>query len=1111
MPLSKPSIPSTRPYAPLRVRRAALAGLFFWAATLTTAAAATLPKNSEAPPQNQARENRLSAPPTKRPLRWEDFDGWRSINSPTLSPDGQWLAYSFMPARGDGEVVVRQLPAPKPAQPQSPHPSQETHRPRPRSYHVNAGEIPPPPFPQGPTATGRPPPPRTVDHLFTGDSQFLLSLTYPSAQTQRDARLQPARLIADPLRGQATDPRKIKQSLTLVDLTAGRSELVPEVQSVQVSLRGSWVAYLHEPLEPALPPTRGFNGPSRQASPSRLGRELAAPQPENRRLVLRELLAGSKRGWSTASAQVGGAGQQKTFEYVSEYSLTRDGRTLLYFVDGPTRSRNGFYAFTPGSTAAPVALLRTAKTAAETLSTLTWDPQQTQAAFLIKRKNGHYDVGLWQRGDRTVTIALSTHNTPGVPSRPPALQVGEHTTLQFSSDGKKLTIGLIPRTPTANNAVALADEALIDPLERAYPEIWSWDAERLPPRLNVLAKVEPPRTYAGVLDLETGRYLQIGSPSRPTLQEVRFSEDGLWALGFDETPYLRLRDYDATYADVYAIDTRSGTRRLIVQKLRGPSGDEGLPNVYFSPAVAGSADEPPTRYVAYFDDGHWWVANLADGATQNLTAGLAVSFAHELHDKPEPPPPYGWAGWVNDARSLIVYDRYDLWQLFIPKEETNLDSGSGGDERASLGVQSWRPSLNLTGGLGRSAKLILRVQDTAPQHLASEPTAPALPPLWLRGLDPTTPLILRGEDERTRDSGFFRQPWPNPANLLGDYPQLERLFWSEKNTRFIGAARPDLFLLSASRFDEFPDLWVSNSDFSSPQRVSDGGAQLAPFAWAGAPELIDYRNSAGTPLNGLLYTPPDFDPNQHYPLIVYLYERLSSLRHGFFAPSFGANLNIPYYTSNGYLVYLVDIAYEIGAPGPSALDSVHAALDAVLPRGFVDPKRIGIQGSSWGGYQVAYIVMHSDRFRAAVAGSPVSNMASAYADIRWRSGRPRLFQYEQSQSRIGAPLTEVPARYLDNSPLFAAHRLRTPLLLMHNDGDGVVPWSQSTQLFLTLRRHESPVWLINYPYETHEIARYANRRDFQKRVWAFFEHHLRGAAEPDWAKCAGHVSAEPSP
>jgi len=1067
---------------PPRVRRAAFAGLFFWAAAITEA---TLPNNTEA--QRQTRGNSTATLAAKRPLRWEDFDGWRSISSPTLSPDGRWLAYNFMPARGDGEVIVRQLLAPA----HSPDSAHEAHT-RPRSYHVNAGETPPPPFPQGPSATGRPPPARTVDHLFTGDSQFLLSLTFPSAQAQREARLQPARTAADALRGQATDPRKIKQSLTLIDLSAGRSELVPEVQSVQVSLRGAWVAYLHEPEQPMFLPYSAAQMGRPQTA--RQNRALTAPPlPANRRLILRELLAGTKRGWGAAARHVGGAGQQKTFDYVSEYSLTRDGRTLLYLVDSPSRSRNGLYAYTPGSSAAPQALLRTAKIDAEQLSTLTWDPQQTQVAFLIKRNAEHYEVGLWKRGERNATIALSTH-TPGLP---PNLQIGEHTTLGFSSDGKKLTIGLVPRNATQTTSSAhtkTTAETLVDPLEQAHPELWRWDDEQLPPRRAVLAEVERARTYAGVLDLETGRYLQIGSPA---LQEVRFSEDGLWVLGFDERPYLRLRDYDATYADVYAIDTRNGTRRLIAQKLRGASGDDELPNLYFSPALEGS----DTRYVAYFADGHWWAADLATGTGQNLTAGLPVSFAHELHDKPEPPPPYGWAGWVNDARSLIVYDRYDLWQLFIPKE------GPGGE--------TWRPSLNLTGGIGRSQQLILRVQDIAPQHASSDPTAPALPPLWVRGLDSTQPLTLRGEDERTRDSGFFRQHWPSDSAFTADrsaaYPQLERLLWGERNYRFVGTARPDLLLFTASRFDAFPDLWVSDTDFSAAQRVSDGNAQLAPFAWGSAPELIDYRNSAGTPLNGLLYTPPDFDPAQNYPLIVYLYERLSSVRHGFFAPSFGANLNIPYYTSNGYLVYLVDIAYEIGAPGPSSLDSVHAALDAVLARGFVNPERIGIQGSSWGGYQVATIVMHSDRFRAAVAGSPVSNMTSAYADIRWRSGRARLFQYEQSQSRIGAALTEVPERYVANSPLFAAHKLRTPLLLMHNDGDGVVPWQQSTQLFLTLRRHEKPVWFINYPYETHEVSRYANRRDFQKRAWDFFEHHLRGAAAPDWAKGTGHTKTEPSP
>ncbi|WP_197456863.1 alpha/beta hydrolase family protein [Cephaloticoccus primus] len=1042
----------------------------------------------------------------KRPLAWADFESWRSISSPTLSPDGRWLAYGFMPARGDGEIVVRQLPDPA-------SPAGKSLR----SYRLNAGETPPPAFPQGVSASGRPPPPRSVEHLFTGDSRFLISLIFPSAQTQREARMREPRSI-DLLRAQATSPRKLRQPMILVDLEAGHSELVPEVQSVQASLGGgAWIAYLHEPVMAELPPSRTSAPPfSRVPAPSGAAKGTLRPPPENRRLVLRELLTGPLRGRGAAK-QVGGKGQQRTFDYVTEYSLSRDARTLLYLVDSPRQNRNGLYAYAPGGAGEPQHLFRTAKTGAARLSKLTWDARQAQAAFLVKYQDGRHEVGLWKLGERAPTMVLAAA-TPGLPH---TMQIGEHSSLEFSADGRKLYVGLVPkpaadgkapdaRSPRGTSNAAAASDPNADPLEQAFPELWSWDDGLIAPRRSVLSEVERTRSYPGVLDLETLRFVPIGSTR---FSELRFSEDGLWALAFDEGPYLRLRDYDATYADVYAVDTTSGARRLVAKKLRGLSGDEELPSLYFSPKAG------PQQYVAYFDAGHWWAVDLASGDSRNLSAGLPVSFAYEEHDKLEPAPPYGWGGWLADGRSFIVYDRYDLWQLSVAAPLSAEEEQEEWESRPPPPAPR-----NLTAGFGRKEQIVLRLQDVAPQQGHSETEPEPRAPLWLRGIDPAEPLILRGEDERTRDSGFFRQailPHSAPAGQA-DAPPPQRLLWGEKNYRYLDAARRpapagsatanagpgrshsrDVLLFSASRFDEFPDLWVSDGHFTAPQRVSDGRAQLAPLDWGSPPEIIDYTGPAGAPLKALLYKPPHFDPSQRYPLIVYLYERLSPLRHAFFAPSYSANINIPHYVSNGYLVYLVDIAYEIGAPGPSALDSVHAALDAVSARSFVDPARVGIQGSSWGGYQAAYIVTQSDRFRAAVAGSPVGNMTSAYAGIRWRSGRARLFQYEQSQSRLGAALTAAPERYLANSPVAHAHTLHTPLLLMHNDGDGVVPWNQSTELFLTLRRHEKPVWLVNYPHETHEVVRYANRRDFQKRMWDFFEHHLHGAPAPEWMKPAG--------
>src|SRR6266511_1738173 len=187
-------------------------------------------------------------------------------------------------------------------------------------------------------------------------------------------------------------------------------------------------------------------------------------------------------------------------------------------------------------------------------------------------------------------------------------------------------------------------------------------------------------------------------------------------------------------------------------------------------------------------------------------------------------------------------------------------------------------------------------------------------------------------------------------------------------------------------------------------------------------------------------------------MIVYIYERLSQSRDNLVYLRPGTSINLSCYASDGYLVLLPDIAYQIGAPGQSALKCVLPAVQAVVERGYVNENAIGIQGHSWGGYQIAYMITQTDRFKAAAAGAAVSNMTSAYSGIRWGSGLPRQFQYERTQSRIGGSLWEYPMRYLENSPVFHAHRVQTPLLMINNDEDDAVPWYQGIEFFLALRR-----------------------------------------------------------
>lgn len=188
----------------------------------------------------------------------------------------------------------------------------------------------------------------------------------------------------------------------------------------------------------------------------------------------------------------------------------------------------------------------------------------------------------------------------------------------------------------------------------------------------------------------------------------------------------------------------------------------------------------------------------------------------------------------------------------------------------------------------------------------------------------------------------------------------------------------------------------------------------------------------------------------------------------------------------------------MGIPGQSALNSVVSGTQSLIDKGFVDEKRIGIQGHSWGGYQAAYLVTKTDMFACAEAGAPVSNMTSAYGGIRWGTGLSRMFQYERTQSRIGDTLWNARDQYIENSPLFSADKINTPLLILHNDEDGAVPWYQGIELFVALRRLEKPAWLLNYNGDPHWVMGEENRRDFAIRMQQFFDHYLKDAPEPEW-------------
>ena len=310
------------------------------------------------------------------------------------------------------------------------------------------------------------------------------------------------------------------------------------------------------------------------------------------------------------------------------------------------------------------------------------------------------------------------------------------------------------------------------------------------------------------------------------------------------------------------------------------------------------------------------------------------------------------------------------------------------------------------------------------------------------------------------------------------------------------ARAADMVMYTQSTFAEYPDIWVSGMDFMG-KKISNLGAQTDDFLW-GEAELRNFRSSDGVPLKGILIKPENFDPDRKYPLMVYIYETLHQGLHSFRHPAPGTSVNASYYVSNDYVMWMPDIEYGTGYPGKDALKCVLPGINMLVTEGFIDEDRIGIQGHSWGGYQISYMVTQTNIFAAAEAGAPVSNMTSAYGGIRWASGMVRQFQYEQTQSRLGDSLWEVPLRYVENSPIFWADKIETPLLILHNDEDGAVPWYQGIEFIMALRRLEKPSWMFNYNGEAHGLRQRVNQKDFTVRMQEFFDYYLKDQTPPLW-------------
>lgn len=587
--------------------------------------------------------------------------------------------------------------------------------------------------------------------------------------------------------------------------------------------------------------------------------------------------------------------------------------------------------------------------------------------------------------------------------------------------------------------IPVAKDTTIVDFEVAKVDIWNYQDEYLQPMQLANLSKKLKENFLAMVDLKNNRFLQLGTEE---LNTVNLPEDGnedFALLSSDFGNRVAMQWDGTTLRTAYLINLKTGEKTLVSANTKT--------EYKFS---------PKGNYVLWFDEKeqNWFVYSALTNRKIKIIQEKGSAFGDDENDVPDDAKSYNYGGFTEDEKQVLIYDKYDIWSF-------NPETGIG---------------KNLTNAFGQHNQITFR-------YTALDKEKKSVPQ---KG-----ELLLSAFNHVTKQNGWFIKDISktgNPVKLV-----MENYSFSKP----IKAENSKMMVYQKENYQNSPDVYVSTS-FKNEVKLSNINSQQADYNWGNA-TLVNWTTPKGYKATGVLYKPEDFDPNKRYPMIVYFYEKLSDNLFTYQAPApTPSRLNIPFFVSNGYLVFTPDISYEIGYPGKSAEEFINSGVEYLKQHSWVNSSKIGIQGQSWGGYQVAHLITVTNKYAAAWAGAPVVNMFSAYGGIRWQTGMNRQFQYEKTQSRIGATIWEKPELYTENSPLFRMPNVQTPVVIMANDGDGAVPWYQGIEMFTALRRLGKPVWMLNYNGDEHNLMKRQNRKDISIREQQFFDHYLKDAPMPVW-------------
>jgi dipeptidyl aminopeptidase/acylaminoacyl peptidase len=743
------------------------------------------------------------------------------------------------------------------------------------------------------------------------------------------------------------------------------------------------------------------------------------------------------------------AGTELAFGNVAELAWSPDGSLLAMAIDVDGKTGDGVQVLDTKT-----GTLRSLDASDAAYSGLVWREKSDDLAALRSRADSayadtSYTVLAWRHvatSPAKTAYDFSTDN-----AFPTDLRVAAYRAPQWSDDGATLFFGVAPR-----EAKVVPERRAPGELPPARVEVWHWKDVREFHQQQVSAAQDRQRTMLVAW--------HVGAPSvarlaADPLENVQLSESGAVALATTDEPYGREYMSGRDARDVYRVDVATGKRDKLLTK-----------------SPFGATLSPSGHYALYQQDGQWWSADLTTSARANLTGKIKSVFVNMEDDHPAERRGYGVAGFTTGEKSVIVYDRFDLWQVNVDGTSPVRITRGREDSTVYRCASEFGGGRGGRGGRGGAAR-----SGSTPCQLDNESGL----------IDPSKPLTLAATGEYSKRSGY--------ATVTIGQP-VERLVWADKMVSGLRkAADADVYVVEQQTYEDPPNLYVAGARLNDLKQVSNIDAFQSDYAW-GKQVLMNYANKRGDKLQMMLTYPANYEPGKKYPMVVYYYEGLSQGFHQYVTPNERNPYNTTVFAQNGYFVLRPDIVFQYRNPGYSGLDCVVSAVKTVEARvADIDAQHVGNFGHSWGGYQSAFYAVHNPGvFAASIAGAPLTDLISMYGYTSGNSGLPETGHYETSQERMQVPLWEDPQAYIRNSTVFAVDSLHTPLLLEEGDADGNVNHFQSEELYNFGRRLGKNVVYLVYEGENHNVARPESQADYLRRQLEWFGYYLKGDPAPKW-------------